>query len=96
MKPTSLQEQFKQLANKFLDYRIPMFILLLVILYGFIILRINTLSNVQPKTSISTTQTNSLTPSIDQSTINKITQLHDNSVSVQALFSQARQNPFQE
>jgi hypothetical protein len=92
----NLQTKLVQISKKLLGLRAQLFILMLVLVYGFIGWRIDTLSHAQPSPGAASSQTSLLEPTINQSTINKITQLTNNSVSVQALFSQARQNPFQE
>ena len=90
----TLQDQLLNTLRKLLRARVILFLLLVAVVYGFLILRINTLKNAQPSTGAAVSQINSST-NIDQATIDKITQLQDNSVSVQALFNQARTNPFQ-
>ncbi|HVA10748.1 MAG TPA: hypothetical protein VNG32_01100 [Candidatus Dormibacteraeota bacterium] len=91
----TLQDQLLNTLRKLLRARVILFLLLVAVVYGFLILRINTLKNAQPSTGAAVSQINSST-NIDQATIDKITLLQDNSVSVQALFNQARQNPFHE
>lgn len=76
-------------------YKAFIFFLAVAALYGFIIWRVNVFSNAPPSTSEVAAQT-SAQPRIDKATIDKIQSLQDNSVSVQALFNQARDNPFQE
>jgi hypothetical protein len=77
-------------------YAIILFLLLLVAVYGFVLLRINTLSNAQPSSTAVAAQIKSVTiPHIDPTVVQQIQNLQDNSVSVQALFNQARTNPFQ-
>jgi len=96
MNMNDIQNKLLGISRKLLRLRLQLFILMIVILYGFIGWRIDILSKAQPNPNATASQTSSLAPHIDQNTINKISQLHDNSVSVQTLFSQARQNPFQE
>lgn len=76
-------------------YKAFIFFLAVAVLYGFIIWRVNVFSNAPASTSEVAAQT-SAQPRIDKTTIDKIQSLQDNSVSVQALFNQARDNPFQE
>ena len=77
--------------------RILLFLLLLVALYGFIGVRIRTLSNAQPTdTDIASKASATSKPYIDPTVISKVQQLQDNNVSVQTLFNDARQNPFRE
>lgn len=97
MKPDNLEAQLTHTRNSLLEFRVPLFLLLLVVVYGFVVWRAHVLSNTQPAPAAvaAQSQTNPQ-PHIDQGVISKIRQLQDNSVSVQALFNQARQNPFQE
>jgi hypothetical protein len=73
-------------------------ILLLVAgVYGFVLLRINQLSNVQPSESDISAQSASATiPKVDPHVVNQLESMKDNSVNVQTLFDQARGNPFSE
>ncbi len=80
-----------------LRYSGILFFVLVAIVYGFVILRINTLSSAQPSTGDITAQSKtSAVPKIDPKVINQIQSLKDNSTNVQTLFEQARGNPFQE
>lgn len=91
----SSQAQLQHLTEQFMRFRIALFLLLVVAVYGFVVWRIDALKNAPPTPSAVDSQLQSTTH-IDQATINKIQQLQSNSVSVQALFNQARQNPFHE
>ncbi|MFA5003667.1 MAG: hypothetical protein WC498_00045 [Candidatus Saccharimonadales bacterium] len=87
--------KFRVVGSLFTRYRIIIFLLVIGAVYSFVIYRINALASVEPSSdSVNAIVHNK--PHIDQATINKIKQLQDNSVNVQTLFDQARQNPFQE
>lgn len=94
----------KDLADKVLAklsvlkrYRVMIFVLFVVLVYGFVVYRINTLSGVEPsQTDISAQSDPIRTAHVDKSVITQLQSLQDNSVSVKALFDQARSNPFQE
>jgi hypothetical protein len=74
-----------------------MFFLLFACVYAFIILRINTLSNVQADQSQAVSQAGATAvPRIDANAAKQLKSLQDNSVNVQTLFEQTRTNPFQE
>lgn len=77
-------------------YAALIFFILLACVYGFVLLRINALSDVPASSSTSSDVTVAPTPHIDQSVVKQLESLQDNSVSVKALFDQARSNPFQE
>lgn len=77
-------------------YSLPAFIIFVILIYGIIIFRIQTLSSQQPTDEQVSSQVQaSGTPHIDQSVVRQLQTLQDNSVNVQALFNQARNNPFQ-
>lgn len=95
MKQDKLKAQSQVILKNFMGMRIPLFVLLVACVYAFIVWRISALQAVQPNLNAVNSQLQSST-NINQATIAKIQQLQDNSVSVKALFNQARQNPFQE
>ncbi len=77
-------------------YAVVLFFVLVAGVYGFVILQINLLSSAQPSQSdIDAQVTATPVPRIDPKVAGQLEQLKDNSVNVQALFDQARQNPFQ-
>jgi cell division protein FtsB len=96
-KTKDAQNQLQDFRKQFLRIKKILFVLLVVVAYIFIMWRINILSIAQPsRKSVASHQTTEALPQIDPATVNKIKQLQNDSVSVQALFNQARQNPFQE
>src|SRR5579872_1905269 len=97
MKLDELKQQLKPFIKTVTKLRVVLFIALLVIIYVYLIIKAMSLDHAGPSSSALATDVKSqATPAIDQATLNKITQLQDNSVSVQALINEARQNPFQE
>jgi hypothetical protein len=73
-----------------------LFISFVALLYGFVIFRINSLSNAQPSSDSVTSQVQAAqVPHIDKSVVKQLESLHDNSVNVQTLFNEGRGNPFQ-
>jgi hypothetical protein len=73
-----------------------LFFVLVAATYGFVVLRINLLSNAQPSQSdIDAQVTSTSVPNIDPKIAEQLQKLEDNSVNVQTLFDQARNNPFQ-
>lgn len=76
-----------------------LFICIIAVLgiFVFIVWQIRHYSSVQPTSDQVITKVNELnTPKLDQDAVNKILQLEDENITVEALFNQARQNPFQE
>lgn len=96
MKSENASQSLRQLPGQILRFRIVIFLVVVGLLYGFIAWRITTLANIEPDASAVASKTSPARPNIDQETLRKIKQLQDNSVNVRSLFSQARQNPFQE
>jgi hypothetical protein len=92
----SLQTQLKPLLVTLTRLRVYIFLAIVVLLYAYLGLRINTLRSAQPTTT-TTAATNTLAlPHIDPAAISKIEHLQANSQGVQTLFNQARGNPFSE
>ena len=93
----NLGQSFGKAASSLGRYRALLFFLFLAFVYGFIVYRINVLSTAEPdQAAITQASAGPGQPHIDPSVVQKITDLQDNSVNVQALFDQARQNPFHE
>ena len=77
-------------------YSLLLFVVFVGVLYAIIMLQINSLSNAQPSTSDIEKQVSAAkVPRIDPTVLTQLKSLQDNSVNVQALFNQARDNPFQ-
>lgn len=93
------QQLFDQATNFrgiFKRYSFVIFLVFLLALYGFVLFRINSLSNSQPSEEAVSSQVKAAAiPKVDPAVISQLQSLQDNSVSVQALFNQARSNPFQ-
>lgn len=73
------------------------FIVFLVAIYGFLTWRIMQLMQTQPSSSDVSAQLQTVgVPKVDPTVVQKMEDLKDNNISVQALFDNARSNPFQE
>ena len=78
-------------------YSFVIFIIFVAGIYGFVMLRISSLSNLQPSDDAVNSQVQAAQiPKIDQTVVSQLKALQDNSVNVQSLFDQARTSPFQE
>lgn len=78
-------------------FKIVIFVLLVVSVYGYIILTISSLSGAQPSSDQINQQNISIkSAKVDKKVILQLQQLQDNSISVKTLFDDARDNPFQE
>lgn len=94
---SNLGQSFGKVAGSLSRYRALLFFLFLAFVYGFIVYRINVLSTAEPdQAAVTQASAGPSQPRIDPTVVQKITDLKDNSVNVQALFDQARQNPFHE
>ena len=81
--------------HKAKPYSFVIFLVVVGATYGFLVLRIQTLSDAQPSEDTITSQVQAAgVPRIDPAVIQQLTSLQDNSVSVKALFDEARTNPF--
>lgn len=87
----------KKLLNRAQTYAAFIFIIGILSLYGFLVFQIGSLASKDPEETAVSDQLNTLKRlRIDQDTIDKIEQLEDQNVSVQSLFKEARDNPFQD
>ncbi len=96
---TKLQELVTKIvadSEKLRRYSLLSFVLLIGLIYGFLLFRINTLSGQQPsEVAISQQIKAAKIPQIDKAVVKQLESLQDNSVNVKTLFNQARSNPFQ-
>lgn len=94
----------KALAEKYLaklegarKYSVAIFVVFVAVMYGFLLYRINTLNSVQPTPDqVAAKVQAAKVPHIDEKVVQQLQSLQDNSVSVQTLFNEARNNPFQQ
>jgi len=93
----SITNIFKSGGKRIYQYRVLIALCVVVGIYGFVVWRIQTLDNLTPSANQVNAQTNpAIGAHIDKSVVNQLQQLRDNSVNVQALFDQGRNNPFEE
>jgi hypothetical protein len=77
-------------------YSFVTFIVFVAVVYGFVLLRINSLRAAEPTPDQVSAQVRATrAPRIDENVVKQLKALEDNSVSVKALFDEARSNPFQ-
>jgi hypothetical protein len=87
----------RSLLKKVRQYATFSFIVAVLLIYSFLILRINVLTQSEPSDEVVNEQLNTVKRlKIDQDSINKIEQLEDQNIDVQSLFNKARDNPFQD
>ena len=94
----SIKERLRQiiaLLVKLRRYSLVAFLVFVALIYGYLLLSINNLSNVEPTDTAITEQVKAAkVPRIDEDVVKQLQSLQDNSVNVQALFNEARSNPF--
>lgn len=91
--PAKLGEVFAKIRR----YFVLLFVVVVLGVYGYMVLRVNSLQNAKPsEVSGASKVTPVITPHIDQAVVEQLRELHDNSVNVKALFAQDRSDPFQE
>ena len=92
----SLPEAASAQVKRVQPYTLVIFLVFLGLIYGFILFRISSLQGVEPSPDAVTSQVKAgSVPRIDPQVVKQLESLQDNSVSVKALFDQARSNPFQ-
>lgn len=100
MKDASKKPDLNQLIStaklKFVRYRVVIFVVFVGLIYSYVFFQINNFNNAKPSAQAISNQEQASPgiPRIDPTTVSKIEQLKDNSVNVQALFNQSRNNPF--
>lgn len=78
-------------------YATFIFMISILLIYAFLIVRISVLTQAEPSETAVTEQTNTIKRlKLDQNSIDKIQQLEDQNIGVQSLFEAARENPFQD
>jgi cell division protein YceG involved in septum cleavage len=93
-KPTTNQN-IQAIAIKLKKFAWLIILIFFLIIYGYIYLKINSFESQQPSSSaISSDLKTSVQPTINPKVVQQLETLKNNSVSVQALFNQARHNPF--
>ena len=90
-----LGSEFKTTFRQLGKYVGLLFFMLVACVYAFILLRINALANTS---AVSDAESTSAVQKlhVDKDVVEQLKKLQDNSVNVQSLFDDARNNPFQE
>lgn len=91
-KHSSTKYDFKQQLQQLLKYKLYAFITLVALVYGYTVFSINQAINISPSSEQTAVKRS---PTIDPVLVRQLEQLQDNSVSVQSLFNDGRDNPFQ-
>lgn len=95
--PKNILEKINPIIYNVKKYHIAIFFTVVSLLLVFLIFRVNQLARIEP-TEDQIQERIELTarPKVEPALIEKIQQLRDQNVQVEALFQQARENPFSE
>lgn len=89
--------KLKSFASLLRKYAVVIFISVMVLVYGYLIVKISSISSVEPnEEAVAEQLQDTKRLRVDQNAINKIQQLEGQNVGVRSLFKAARDNPFQE
>lgn len=93
----ALVAKLKNLEKALLNHLLFIVTLAVLLVYLFVVWQIRALATAEPSPDAETEAlTQAKVPRIDQKTIDKIQSLENNSPQIQALFNNARNNPFHE
>lgn len=92
-----IEKTAQQVIHWLKRYSLIIGIILTAFLYAGLLLQINAFNRREPTDDAVTEKLQTIKrPKVDQSVVDKLQKLQDNSTDVQALFKAARDNPFQE
>jgi UDP-N-acetylglucosamine pyrophosphorylase len=92
-----IPSQIKRFIYKFKKFIVPVFLLLVLSVNGFLIFRINQYSSQEPSIEQLSQQQNAIKRIIvDEQSIDKILKLEKRNIAVKSLFKEARDNPFRD
>lgn len=95
--PKTITAKFQpalQFAKRYIKF---IFMIVLLIIFGFFVWRINQFSRIEPSEDAVNERLQTVQrPKIDKAALEKIQDLQSQNIQVQSLFDQARNNPFSE
>lgn len=95
LSPEAIKTSALQLVKAAQKYVIEIFAVFVLAVYGFMVFQINSYANIAPnEDKVLEEQQVIKRPQIDEDAVSKIEQLQSENIAVQALFKEARQNPF--
>jgi len=92
----NITAQIQPFIDTFKRYSVVIFLVAFVGIYAFLMMRINTLTQSEPDTTLPTEQQTIQRLKIDQEAVDNILELEEHNIEVKTLFEQARNNPFTE
>lgn len=91
----SIKSSLRQARRTAQKYIIEIFAVFVLAAYGFLVFQINSLANIEAnEEKVLEEQQIIKRPQVDEEAVSKIEQLEAENIAVQALFKEARQNPF--
>lgn len=91
----NIKHKLSATGHRLRHYVVAAFLVFVVVIYGIVGMRINTLLSAEPSPDAVSSQVKAKSiPKIDPAVVKQLQSLQDNSVNVQTLFEQARDNPF--
>lgn len=93
----TIPTRIKPLLEGARKYTVFSFIIVMLGLVIFLVFRVNQLSQLEPSEDAALEKIQAIPrPRVDQNVVKRIEQLRDQNVQVEALFKEARDNPFKE
>ncbi len=87
--------QLKNIIKTTAKYKFFIYLIFILILYGYLIIKVTNLNQINTNLTPSPKNNNILMPqTIKPTVINQLKNLNNNSVQVKALFQSSRSNPF--
>ncbi len=94
---STLSAKFLPLIGAARRYRIILFALFFLCLYGFLVMRITTLIESEPPAHVVSEKTKSIKRiTVDKTSIDRLLNFESQNIQVRALFDEARKSPFTE
>ena len=84
------------IKNLLIRYKVVVFITFIVVLFGYVTMSISHFSNAEPTAQqIDDKKLSIKIVKLDEKSIEKIKELQDKNISIESLFNNGRENPFQ-
>ncbi len=91
----NIRARLSKFAKTYSKHAVFVAVLLVLLMYIFVVFKINDLSKAEPSASQTSNAAN-LIPKVNQKAISQIQSLEQSNTQVHSIFEQARNNPFQE
>ena len=95
MKPDKILAKLLIVRDYLYKYKVVIFVIILVAIFGFMTLRIAHFSNLDPTgLQIENTQNSLTNIKLDSNAVKKINELQSQNINIESLFNNDRSNPF--